>query len=587
MRLFIVLWLLQWSLVAAIRLKVQLSLDPAAQPLRMRLNSPSILEQGQLPAHASRQIIQRTNLDPATALCVTGHSDSLTHVGHCSAPSALLAEGAAPGVPVAAITCDTAIACHTAALEATNSLELDASQRAVAAEPLLQKAVALDPTLTQARVDLGCALATKGQRSEAIRQLREANRASPRHVSAMHNLGRVLGKRTEEGRSWMLRAGTYEPQRTTTNPNIGHFKPLALPDTIYYLPNGRDYDAQELLSLLYSRVKPYGCADLNDYINRRVLASDPAPPGHIYALITAEVKALKPQMVLLESAFGLEPHELASLPGNPPVVMYYGDAAFDANHHLARIMEFAKVCVLVVVVDSAAAAHAQRLGLTNVEYIPNFGYNHYHHPLPALRKDIDVLFTGQSYARWQPIVQGMGSARIKYVQAAKTALGSRLRVVGEDWELVDVKADATRIPAWQVDSLNRRSKIVLAVDAVSLEGFTSIRTFNTVLSGSLLMIAYFPGIEHIFRNGTHVVWFHNEVELVRLLRHYLEECEEERELIAREGQMMLHRNGWLFSNVLQYMVDKSVGRENRSFGERHAAFEPFARSVRCTVLQKP
>ena len=160
-------------------------------------------------------------------------------------------------------------------------------------------------------------------------------------------------------------------------------------------------------------------------------------------------------------------------------------------------------------------------------------------------------------------------------------------MVGEDWELVDVKADATRIPAWQVDSLNRRSKIVLAVDAVSLEGFTSIRTFNTVLSGSLLMIAYFPGIEHIFRNGTHVVWFRNEVELVQLLRHYLEECEEERELIAREGQMMLHRNGWLFSNVLQYMVDKSVGRENRSFGERHAAFEPFARSIRCTVLQKP
>ena len=240
----------------------------------------------------------------------------------------------------------------------------------------------------------------------------------------------------------MLRAGTYEPQRTATNPNIGHFKRLALPDTIYYLPNGRDYDAQELLSLLYSRVKPYGCADLNDYINRRVLASDPAPPGHISALITAEVQALKPQLVLLESAFGLEPHELASLPGSPPVVMYYGDAAFDANHHLARIMEFAKVCVLVVVVDSAAAAQAQRLGnycsihcescraltcldgcitgLTNVEYIPNFGYNHYHHPLPALRKDIDVLFTGQSYARWQPIVKGMGSARIKYVQVSRT-----------------------------------------------------------------------------------------------------------------------------------------------------------------------
>ena len=59
-------------------------------------------------------------------------------------------------------------------------------------------------------------------------------------------------------------------------------------------------------------------------------------------------------------------------------------------------------------------------GLTNVEYIPNFGYNHYHHPLPALRKDIDVLFTGQSYARWQPIVQGMGSARIKYVQVSRS-----------------------------------------------------------------------------------------------------------------------------------------------------------------------
>ena len=94
------LWL-QWSLVTAVRLKVELTLDPAAQPLKMRLDLPSVLELGQLPADATSQIMQRTNLDSAAELCVTGHSDSYTHVGHCTQRSAAPEPAhAAPGMPV-------------------------------------------------------------------------------------------------------------------------------------------------------------------------------------------------------------------------------------------------------------------------------------------------------------------------------------------------------------------------------------------------------------------------------------------------------------------------------------------------------
>jgi len=294
------------------------------------------------------------------------------------------------------------------------------------------------------------------------------------------------------------------------------------------------------------------------------------------AIMRREVQLFQPDVILLESAFGIDVHAMRRLRDElkVPLVMYYGDAAFHPNHHHERILQFAQICSHVVVVDVVAERIARDRGVSNVEFIPNVGYDHYHHHHPALPQDIDVLFTGQSYRRWQSTFSFMGADRIRYVKTAQQVLGARLHVVGEDWSEEGVNSTSGGLATWEVDTLNRRSKIVLAIDALQLQGFTSIRTFNALLSGAFLLIAYFPGIENLFRNGTHLVWFRNEAELSSLLRHYLH-CDHERAMIAREGSRYVHRNGWLYSAMLRYLLERGSGIETRSFGEVQAPPQPF------------
>jgi len=360
---------------------------------------------------------------------------------------------------------------------------------------------------------------------------------------------------------------------------MAHFRSLSLPDRVYYVPNGRDFDAQELLFLLYPNAKVFGCADLDDYKERRFLASELANQDAA-SIIRREVADFRPSVILLESAFGIDVKAMKQLKDDfgVPLVMFYGDAAFHPEHHLKRVLEFAQICEVVIVVDAQAEFVARRHGILNVEYVPFVGYDHYHHHTPVVPQDIDVLFTGQSYSRWQKTFGFMGKDRIRYVQKSQKILGKRLLVIGEDWEDVGVRAKGRGLATWEMDGLNRRAKVVLAVDALQLHGFTSPRTFNAMLSGAFVLVAHFPGIENLFRNGTHLVWYRNETELESFLKYYLDGCSEEREMIAREGRRYVQRNGWVFSNVWRYLVDRGVGKDKRLFGEIHAPFQPFRRT---------
>lgn len=82
--------------------------------------------------------------------------------------------------------------------------------------------------------------------------------------------------------------------------------------------------------------------------------------------------------------------------------------------------------------------------------------------------------------------------------------------------------------------LYKNTPISLAISPQA-EGYTSNRLYNILSSGGFCLTLWFPGIEDLFENKKHLVWFKNRDEGVELAKYYLEH-KEEREEIARQGQ---------------------------------------------------
>lgn len=52
--------------------------------------------------------------------------------------------------------------------------------------------------------------------------------------------------------------------------------------------------------------------------------------------------------------------------------------------------------------------------------------------------------------------------------------------------------------------------------------YSSDRIFNVLGACGFYLCSYFPGLERLFVNKTHLVWFKNEIEAVELAKYYLE-----------------------------------------------------------------
>jgi len=365
-----------------------------------------------------------------------------------------------------------------------------------------------------------------------------------------------------------LLRGTRPDRESASTVPRGTIERSSLADaSIYYVPNGDDYHIAELLRDTFRSVVPFGCVDVQDYIDRRVLAYKVRGATR---RLRKEVSHLRPDLVYLESGYNVDPSVLVAIRTKLaiPVTMWFGDACVD-QAHIERILKYAKTVDWQVVVDRGVADEATRRGIGNVEFIPFFGYDHYFHPM-ELERDIDVLFTGKSYIGATAFP--FSAQRLEFIARANGDFGSRLRVVGESWEPLGLANYSNkRVPEWDVNVLNNRAKIVLAYDAAQTQDFTSCRTYHALLSGSFVITRKYPGIERFFVNGQHLVWFEDNDEGLRLLQKYLDDPAERRR-IGEAGRRHVLENGWIFSNVARYIVARGLGRETRRFEEIYAPY---------------
>lgn len=56
--------------------------------------------------------------------------------------------------------------------------------------------------------------------------------------------------------------------------------------------------------------------------------------------------------------------------------------------------------------------------------------------------------------------------------------------------------------------------------SLPVDGYTSNRLYNILSSGGFALVRHFPGIERLFENHKHLVWFHDATEALEIIRYY-------------------------------------------------------------------
>jgi spore maturation protein CgeB len=96
----------------------------------------------------------------------------------------------------------------------------------------------------------------------------------------------------------------------------------------------------------------------------------------------------------------------------------------------------------------------------------------------------------------------------------------------------------TEWPAYhgELVKICQASDVVLGINLFNtIERYFSNRTFLTLASGGFHLTHYVPGLETMFDNHGHLVWYHSDEECLDLLGHYLKQPNA-RQAIARRGQ---------------------------------------------------
>jgi len=99
----------------------------------------------------------------------------------------------------------------------------------------------------------------------------------------------------------------------------------------------------------------------------------------------------------------------------------------------------------------------------------------------------------------------------------------------------------TRWPAYNEEFVKvcQGTDILLGINTVnSVELYFSARTFMALAAGGFHLTHYVPGLETMFENHRHLVWFQSDEECLELIDHYLTRPGERRR-IAQEGQQLV------------------------------------------------
>lgn len=216
------------------------------------------------------------------------------------------------------------------------------------------------------------------------------------------------------------------------------------------------------------------------------------------------------------------------------ISVFYGDSIYSFYHY-----ELAKVVNYIYISNKTHIKKNEKKGLKNFKYMPcptdPYIFKHY-----KSSKIYDVIFIGNNNQ-----VSRLGVLK-------KLTKLFNLKVFGTGWEKTGLNS-GNAVYGKEFSKVCSKAKIVIGIldtKWTNLEAYFSNRLVNTLATGSFYIQRYTPGLEKVFTNREHLVWYTSENELIELIKYYLIN-EKEREEIAAEGQREVYR---------KYIYEMSIKR---------------------------
>jgi hypothetical protein len=192
------------------------------------------------------------------------------------------------------------------------------------------------------------------------------------------------------------------------------------------------------------------------------------------------------------------------------------------------IVDYFQLADVVCMSNPARFPWLRERGLDNMAFLMSGFAPRYHRPAPKQKPLRDVAFIG-------------GPGRRGQRAAFLAEVGKRFQtdVFGCHWERWRPLHPDLRVHGPVGNRGYARicatSRIVLGVNEVNDDlYYFSNRTFLTLACGAFHLTHYVPRLEDVFRDGEHLVWYHDDDEALAKIEHWLQR-DDERARIAAGG----------------------------------------------------
>ena len=230
------------------------------------------------------------------------------------------------------------------------------------------------------------------------------------------------------------------------------------------------------------------------------------------------------------------------------VVLWCEEALEDLD---PTVVEYFRNADLVCLSNPARLPWLRERGLDNMVFLLSGFQPRFHRPAPAVRPVRDVAFIG-----------GPGRRGQRAELLAEISARCSTEIFGMHWDRWTPVHPGLRVHGpvrpRRYAEICATSRIVLGTNEVNDDFcYFSNRTFLTLACGGFHLTHYVPGLERVFRDGEHLVWFRGRDDALAKIEHWLAR-EADRRRVAAGGHALAmghHRYYHRIARVLQILRD--------------------------------
>lgn len=222
-------------------------------------------------------------------------------------------------------------------------------------------------------------------------------------------------------------------------------------------------------------------------------------------------------------------------------VLWVEEALDDLDRPMAEYMRHSD---LVCLSNPAHMGWLREQGVGSMAWVMSGFSPRFHYPIDVGSPQRDLVFIGGP---------GRDGQRVPFLVDLSKRYDTEIFGVGLHWERFVARHPELRVSK-PVDNAGFRrvvatSRIVIGLNQVNSDPlYFSNRTFLTLACGGFHLTHYVPGLEHVFRNHEHLVWYHNREDCERQIDSYLRD-EDARRRIASSGLEFVRSEHQYFHRV--------------------------------------